>query len=309
MLDADGGVGSHAGLQPHQHQHHLHDAAAAPPYGMGWGAGGGGGGGGGFLDAAAAHGGVSSREAEALQQLAAAFPGYEASSLLDILRDNDGDVALAAEAVAEMLELEAGMGGEYSSSAYYGAGGWQQSGGGYAGPPAPPPEPPALTHGNFPSLAPGGPSPASAPPDFASAIRGGAEPPRDWAVRPPPAGVRPPPSAPPAAPSAPAPAWVPTGTAVSAAYEDARVAASEHARLRNAAFEQARVAYTAGDGAAARAFSERGRFHKCALAGVEGGGRKGEGEGGRLRLGTHEDNALLPLLQTLTLATSPSALP
>lgn len=66
----------------------------------------------------------------------------------------------------------------------------------------------------------------------------------------------------------PAPVWqsdgiqqFSTGAAVAQEYADARAAASDHARLRNACFQQATAAYLAGNKAAAKEMGRRGRWH------------------------------------------------
>jgi hypothetical protein len=56
-----------------------------------------------------------------------------------------------------------------------------------------------------------------------------------------------------------------TGAAAAADYADARAAASDHARLRNAHFQQATAAYLAGNRALAKELGRRGREHNEAM--------------------------------------------
>ncbi|KAH7301448.1 hypothetical protein KP509_23G027100 [Ceratopteris richardii] len=58
-----------------------------------------------------------------------------------------------------------------------------------------------------------------------------------------------------------APVWLETGEAVSNMYADHREEARNHARIRNAYFEQARQAYLSGNKALARELSAEGQKH------------------------------------------------
>ncbi|GJP36652.1 hypothetical protein CLOM_g21136 [Closterium sp. NIES-68] len=55
--------------------------------------------------------------------------------------------------------------------------------------------------------------------------------------------------------------WLETGNAVANLYGDMREEARDHARIRNACFEQATQAYLAGNKAAAKELSARGQWH------------------------------------------------
>ncbi|KAI3846684.1 hypothetical protein MKX03_029147 [Papaver bracteatum] len=58
-----------------------------------------------------------------------------------------------------------------------------------------------------------------------------------------------------------APAWLETGDSVANLYSESREAARDHARLRNAYFEQARQAYLVGNKALAKDLSVKGQLH------------------------------------------------
>ncbi|KAI3997460.1 hypothetical protein MKX01_008067 [Papaver californicum] len=58
-----------------------------------------------------------------------------------------------------------------------------------------------------------------------------------------------------------APAWLETGDSVANLYSESREAARDHARLRNAYFEQARQAYLIGNKALAKDLSVKGQLH------------------------------------------------
>lgn len=57
------------------------------------------------------------------------------------------------------------------------------------------------------------------------------------------------------------PVWLETGEAVSNMYADLREEARDHARVRNAYFEQARQAYLSGNKALAKELSAKGQWH------------------------------------------------
>eukprot|EP00250_Pteridium_aquilinum_P001596 c11789_g1_i3 orf=271-1638(+) len=57
------------------------------------------------------------------------------------------------------------------------------------------------------------------------------------------------------------PVWLETGEAVSSLYTDLREEARDHARVRNAYFEQARQAYLSGNKALARDLAAKGQLH------------------------------------------------
>lgn len=61
------------------------------------------------------------------------------------------------------------------------------------------------------------------------------------------------------------PNWLETGEAVSSMYEDLREEARDHARVRNAYFEQARQAYLVGNKALAKELSEKGQWHNVLM--------------------------------------------
>lgn len=61
--------------------------------------------------------------------------------------------------------------------------------------------------------------------------------------------------------SRPAPVWLETGDAVANMYSELREEARDHARIRNAYFEQARQAYLIGNKALAKELSVKGQLH------------------------------------------------
>ncbi|XP_010548489.1 PREDICTED: polyadenylate-binding protein-interacting protein 7-like [Tarenaya hassleriana] len=72
------------------------------------------------------------------------------------------------------------------------------------------------------------------------------------------------------APNRPAPVWVETGDAVANMYSEFREEARDHARLRNAYFEQARQAYLIGNKALAKELSAKGQLHNMKMKAAHG---------------------------------------
>ncbi|KAL2489585.1 CTC-interacting domain 7 [Forsythia ovata] len=68
----------------------------------------------------------------------------------------------------------------------------------------------------------------------------------------------------------PAPAWLETGEAVANMYSEMREEARDHARLRNAYFEQARQAYLIGNKALAKELSIKGQLHNMQMKAAHG---------------------------------------
>ncbi|CAI9775507.1 unnamed protein product [Fraxinus pennsylvanica] len=68
----------------------------------------------------------------------------------------------------------------------------------------------------------------------------------------------------------PAPAWLETGEAVAHMYSEMREEARDHARLRNAYFEQARQAYLIGNKALAKELSIKGQLHNMQMKTAHG---------------------------------------
>nr|GMC51341.1 polyadenylate-binding protein-interacting protein 7 [Ipomoea batatas]GMC53119.1 polyadenylate-binding protein-interacting protein 7 [Ipomoea batatas]GME17558.1 polyadenylate-binding protein-interacting protein 7 [Ipomoea batatas] len=67
-----------------------------------------------------------------------------------------------------------------------------------------------------------------------------------------------------------APVWLETGEAVANMYSEMREEARDHARLRNAYFEQARQAYLSGQKALAKELSEKGQLHNMKMKDAHG---------------------------------------
>ncbi|KAG8635979.1 polyadenylate-binding protein-interacting protein 7 isoform X1 [Manihot esculenta] len=67
-----------------------------------------------------------------------------------------------------------------------------------------------------------------------------------------------------------APVWLETGEAVGNMYSDLREEARDHARLRNAYFEQARQAYLIGNKALAKELSVKGQLHNMHMKAAHG---------------------------------------
>ncbi|XP_040996816.1 polyadenylate-binding protein-interacting protein 7 isoform X1 [Juglans microcarpa x Juglans regia] len=67
-----------------------------------------------------------------------------------------------------------------------------------------------------------------------------------------------------------APVWLETGDAVANMYSDLREEARDHARLRNAYFEQARQAYIVGNKALAKELSAKGQVHNMQMKAAHG---------------------------------------
>ncbi|XP_065849617.1 polyadenylate-binding protein-interacting protein 7 isoform X2 [Euphorbia lathyris] len=67
-----------------------------------------------------------------------------------------------------------------------------------------------------------------------------------------------------------APAWLETGEAVANMYSELREEARDHARLRNAYFEQARQAYLIGNKALAKELSVKGQLHNMHMKAAHG---------------------------------------
>ncbi|KAK7383427.1 hypothetical protein VNO78_29106 [Psophocarpus tetragonolobus] len=67
-----------------------------------------------------------------------------------------------------------------------------------------------------------------------------------------------------------APVWLETGDAVANMYSDLREEARDHARLRNAYFEQARQAYLVGNKALAKELSVKGQLHNMHMKAAHG---------------------------------------
>ncbi|CAJ2675144.1 unnamed protein product [Trifolium pratense] len=68
----------------------------------------------------------------------------------------------------------------------------------------------------------------------------------------------------------PAPVWLETGDAVANMYTELREEARDHARLRNAYFEQARQAYLIGNKALAKELSAKGQIHNMHMKEAHG---------------------------------------
>jgi len=68
----------------------------------------------------------------------------------------------------------------------------------------------------------------------------------------------------------PAPVWLETGDAVANMYTELREEARDHARLRNAYFEQARQAYLIGNKALAKELSAKGQLHNMHMKEAHG---------------------------------------
>ncbi|XP_058757645.1 polyadenylate-binding protein-interacting protein 7-like isoform X1 [Vicia villosa] len=68
----------------------------------------------------------------------------------------------------------------------------------------------------------------------------------------------------------PAPVWLETGDAVANMYSEFREEARDHARLRNAYFEQARQAYLIGNKALAKELSAKGQLHNMHMKEAHG---------------------------------------
>ncbi|XP_031380404.1 polyadenylate-binding protein-interacting protein 7 isoform X1 [Punica granatum] len=66
------------------------------------------------------------------------------------------------------------------------------------------------------------------------------------------------------------PMWLETGEAVANLYSDLREEARDHARLRNAYFEQARQAYLVGNKALAKELSVKGQLHNMHMKAAHG---------------------------------------
>ncbi|KAF8401111.1 hypothetical protein HHK36_014415 [Tetracentron sinense] len=67
-----------------------------------------------------------------------------------------------------------------------------------------------------------------------------------------------------------APVWLETGEAVANMYTELREEARDHARLRNACFEQARQAYLIGNKALAKELSVKGQLHNMHMKAAHG---------------------------------------
>lgn len=67
-----------------------------------------------------------------------------------------------------------------------------------------------------------------------------------------------------------APVWLETGEAVANVYSEMREEARDHARLRNAYFEQARQAYLIGNKALAKELSVKGQLHNMQMKAAHG---------------------------------------
>ncbi|RDY03479.1 Polyadenylate-binding protein-interacting protein 7 [Mucuna pruriens] len=67
-----------------------------------------------------------------------------------------------------------------------------------------------------------------------------------------------------------APVWLETGDAVANMYSELREEARDHARLRNAYFEQARQAYLVGNKALAKELSVKGQLHNMHMKAAHG---------------------------------------
>ncbi|XP_023536132.1 pentatricopeptide repeat-containing protein At4g33170 [Cucurbita pepo subsp. pepo] len=67
-----------------------------------------------------------------------------------------------------------------------------------------------------------------------------------------------------------APVWLETGESVGNMYSEQREEARDHARLRNAYFEQARQAYLIGNKALAKELSVKGQFHNVHMKAAHG---------------------------------------
>ncbi|XP_060208619.1 polyadenylate-binding protein-interacting protein 7 [Lycium barbarum] len=67
-----------------------------------------------------------------------------------------------------------------------------------------------------------------------------------------------------------APVWLETGEAVANIYSEMREEARDHARLRNAYFEQARQAYVIGNKALAKELSVKGQLHNMQMKAAHG---------------------------------------
>ncbi|XP_068662099.1 polyadenylate-binding protein-interacting protein 7-like [Aristolochia californica] len=71
-----------------------------------------------------------------------------------------------------------------------------------------------------------------------------------------------------------APVWLETGEAVANMYTELRDEARDHARLRNACFEQARQAYLIGNKALAKELSVKGQLHNMQMKAAHGKARE-----------------------------------
>ncbi|KAG9458037.1 hypothetical protein H6P81_002545 [Aristolochia fimbriata] len=71
-----------------------------------------------------------------------------------------------------------------------------------------------------------------------------------------------------------APVWLDTGEAVANMYSELREEARDHARLRNACFEQARQAYLIGNKALAKELSVKGQLHNMQMKAAHGKARE-----------------------------------
>ncbi|XP_068659664.1 polyadenylate-binding protein-interacting protein 7-like [Aristolochia californica] len=71
-----------------------------------------------------------------------------------------------------------------------------------------------------------------------------------------------------------APLWLETGEAVANMYSELRDEARDHARLRNACFEQARQAYLIGNKALAKELSVKGQLHNMQMKAAHGKARE-----------------------------------
>ncbi|XP_024967920.1 polyadenylate-binding protein-interacting protein 7 isoform X2 [Cynara cardunculus var. scolymus] len=116
-----------------------------------------------------------------------------------------------------------------------------------------------------------------------------------------------------------APVWLETGEAVANMYSEMRGEARDHARLRNAYFEQARQAYLVGYKALAKELSVKGQLHNMQMKAAHGKAQEsiyrqrnpvspsmqGNGRGGQERLidlhGLHVTEAIHVLKRDLTM--------
>lgn len=181
---------------------------------------------------------------EILEMLIAEFPSFDEESLWSILDANDFDIAKCVDVLTQ-LELE-----EDSLCVN-----------------VPTAVAPALNDLNFPSLGEKGTSmqptregSAQQNHNFVGAAKQGAKVQRPQPKEP---TKRNGPGCAPGSSKTPAAAvpWLETGEAVTNLYADSRVDAREHARLRNAYFQQATQAYVAGNGQLAKRLSAQGRWH------------------------------------------------
>lgn len=181
---------------------------------------------------------------EILEMLTAEFPTFDVESLWSILDANDFDIAKCVDVLTQ-LELE-----EDSLCTN-----------------VPTAVAPALNDMNFPSLGERGTSSLPVRDDagqqghnFVGAAKQGAKVQRVQAKEPPKRN-KPACAAGSSKGSSAAVPWLETGEAVTNLYADSRVDAREHARLRNAYFQQATQAYVAGNGQLAKRLSAQGRWH------------------------------------------------